>query len=116
VLAAVRDGRIEAVVTWGLAEEIVEVLRRPSIRRYGVTEGDTEEVLLVLGALLPDADVSVELRDPDDAVVVSAALAGRASVIITGDRDLLDDEGLVAWLADRRVVVMTPAEALATGG
>jgi putative PIN family toxin of toxin-antitoxin system len=114
VLEAVRDGRIDAVASWELAQEIVEVLRRPAMRRYGVTEGDIEAVLAVLGPLLPDVDVAVELRDPDDVPVIAAALAGRASAIVTGDRDLLDDENLVAWLAARGIAVTTPANALRT--
>ena len=114
MLEAIRGGRIDAVASWELAEEIVEVLRRPAMRRYGVTEGDIEAVLAVLGPLLPDVDVAVELRDPDDAPVIAAALAGRAPVIVTGDRDLLADADLAAWLAVRGIVVMTPAAALAT--
>jgi uncharacterized protein len=100
-------------VSWELAREIVEVLRRPGIRRYGVSEADIDDVLAVLGPLLPDVDVTVDLRDPDDVPVVAASLAGRADVIVTGDRDLLDDEDLVAWLAVRGIRVMTPAAALA---
>ena len=82
-------------------------------RRYGVTEGDIDAVLAVLGPLLPDVDVAVELRDPDDTPVIAAALASRASAIVTGDRDLLDDENVIAWLAARGIAVMTSAEVLA---
>lgn len=32
----------------------------------------------------------LELRDPDDRWIVASAIAGRADVLITGDRDLLD--------------------------
>lgn len=112
MLEAIRTGRIEVLVSWALAEEIVEVLRRPAIRRYGVTEGDVEEALAVLGPLLPDVDVAVELRDADDVPVVAAALAGRAEAIVTGDRDLLDDARLVAWLGARGIEVLTVGQAL----
>jgi predicted nucleic acid-binding protein len=77
-----------------------------------VTEGHVEELLVVIGPLLPDVDVAIELRGPDDAPVVAAAVAARADGIVTGDRDLLDDQALRAWLAERAVVVLTPAEVL----
>lgn len=118
VLEAVRRGELVAVVSWDLAQEIVAVLRRPEIRRYGVTDADIDDVVAVLGPLLPDIDVAVEVRDPDDAAVVGAALAGAAAAIVTGDRDLLDDADLRAWLAARRVDLLTPAallERLASG-
>jgi putative PIN family toxin of toxin-antitoxin system len=112
VLDAVRRGDLEPIMSWELARELADVLRRPEIRRYGVTEGDVDDVLAVLGPLLPDVDVSVEIRDPDDAAVVGAAVAGAAEAIVTGDRDLLDDAGLRSWLAAHGIVVLTPAEAL----
>jgi len=52
------------------------------------------------------------LRDPRDAPVVAAAIAGHAEVIVTGDRDLLEDEELRAWLTVRDVEVLSPAELL----
>lgn len=59
------------------------------------------------------------IRDAGDLPVVVAALAGRAEVIVTGDRDLLEASDLRAWLVDRGIQVVTPAEALgrlAAGG
>ncbi len=110
IVEAVRGGRIVAVASWDLAEEITEVLRRPAIARYGVTEADVAALLLLLAPLLPRVDVQVPIRDPADAPVVAAALAGGAEAIVTGDRDFLDDETLLAWLAQHDVVVRTPAE------
>jgi hypothetical protein len=112
VLEAARIGLIEPIASWALADELVDVLRRPSIRRYGVTEGDIEELLTVIGPLLPDVDVTVEVRDPVDASVVAAAVAALADAIVTGDRDILDDDRLRAWLADRSIEVLAPAELL----
>jgi putative PIN family toxin of toxin-antitoxin system len=112
VLEAVRAGRIEPVMSWALAEEVVDVLRRPAIRRYGITEGDIDDLLAVFGRLLPDVDVRVPIRDLKDAPVIAAALAGAVPVIVSGDRDLLDDMNLTNWLRERGIAVMTPAQAL----
>lgn len=112
VLEAVRSGAIRPVASWELERQIVDVLRRPRIRCYGVTEADLDDLLVVLGPLLPDVDVSAEVRDPDDAPVVAAAVAGSAEAIVTRDRDLLDETGLRTWLGFRGVEVLEPAEAL----
>jgi predicted nucleic acid-binding protein len=99
-------------MSWELASELVAVLRRPAIRRYGITEADIEVVLEVLGPLLPGVDVADEVRDPDDVVVVGTALAGSAAAIVSGDRGLLDDADLRGWLAARGVEVLTPTALL----
>ena len=83
MLELVRDGHVQAVASWGLAEEIVEVLRRPRLRRYRITERDISDVLVLLAPLLPDVDIEVEMHDPSDVPVVSAALAGAADIIVT---------------------------------
>lgn len=112
VLSAVRSRRIVAVTSWALAEEIVEVLRRPKLARYGISAGDIEEVVGLLGPLLPRIDVTTPLRDLDDLRVVEETVAGGADAVITGDADLLDDAAVMRWLADRDVEVLTAAEAL----
>jgi uncharacterized protein len=110
VLEAVRRGQIEVVATWELVEELADVLRRPNLSRYGFTSQDVEDLLLILAPTLPDVDVDVQLRDPADAPVVAAAVAGRAEAIVTRDRDLLDDRNLRTWLHDRDIELLTPVE------
>jgi putative PIN family toxin of toxin-antitoxin system len=90
----------------------VDVIRRPKLARYALGEDAVEELLILLGPLLPSVEIEVELRDPNDAPVVAAALAGGAEAIVTGDADLLDDAALRAWLAERGVEILTPADLL----
>ena len=55
-----------------LVDEAVAFLRR-------------EAIIVSSAPTLP-----LELRDPDDVVVLSEAVAGLAEVVVTGDRDILD--------------------------
>lgn len=114
VLRAVRERRIIPLASWELAEEIAEVLRRPELRRYRIKESDVVEILAVMAPFLPSLAVTAVPvpRDVKDLPVIATALAGKAEVIITGDRDLLADEQLRTWLASRRIRVLTPAAAL----
>ncbi len=110
MLNAVRARRIELVGSWDLAREFTEAVRRPKLARYEIQDRDVEDVIFIIGTSLPHVEIDVTLRDPDDAMVVAAAVFGRADAIVTGDADLLDDEALASWLAERRIDVLTPAE------
>ena len=116
VLQAVREGRLEAVASWELAEEIIDVLHRPTLSRHEMTEADTSDVLVLLAPLLPRVDVEAPLRDPRDAPVVHAAIAARADAIVSGDRDLLEEEAIRAYLTERGVALHSPAALLALIG
>ena len=116
VLHAIRDHRFELVASWHVAQELADVLRRPRLRRYGIEQQDIEDVFRLLAPALPTADLDVPIRDPHDAPVVAAALAGAADLIVTGDTDFLSDAALRTWLADRGVRVATPVELLALLG
>jgi uncharacterized protein len=112
VLEAARRGRIDLVLSWELVEEIVDVLGRRKLARYEI---DAEAVRALLGFFaprLPTVEIDVLGRDPDDVHVVEAAVAGRADAIVTGDRDLLEDEDARTWLADRAIALHTPASLL----
>ena len=93
-------------------QELFDVLARLLIRRLDIEQQDIDDLLAVFGQLLPEVIVQVEMRDPDDAAVVAAALAGRVDAIVTGNRDFLDDENLQDWLRERGVEVLTPRQML----
>src|SRR5207249_3110668 len=74
---------------------IIEVERGLRLPRIGKYLHDADEAVLWLADLVALADL-VEAsgrrrvsRDPDDDVILAAAVVGRADVIVTGDHDLL---------------------------
>lgn len=115
VLRAAAARRFVPLANWPLADELVRTLTSRRLRRYRPGP-QVRQVLALLGSLLPDVTFKVDLRDPDDVAVVHAAIASNADAIVSGDRDLLDDAALRAWLADRGTEVLTPAEFLARLG
>jgi putative PIN family toxin of toxin-antitoxin system len=98
------------VASWGLADEIARVLRRPKLRAYRISEEDVAAVLGLLAPFLPTVEAPISSRDPKDSVVIEAALSGEAQTIVTGDADLLDDDELRRRLAEHGIRVVTPAE------
>jgi putative PIN family toxin of toxin-antitoxin system len=78
-----------------LLEELNRVLCYPRLQRYY-----TEEIRVQYVALVAALSEVVEwpervphiCRDPDDDWVIACAVVGRADLIVSGDRDLLDLE------------------------
>lgn len=75
-------------------EVILEETRRMLTEKMGVPEGRAQEIerLLRRHQVEPTSseEPPVEVRDPDDAVVLASAIAAGADVLVTGDQDLLD--------------------------
>lgn len=78
-----------------LLQELDRVLQYPRLQRYYTSEARIRFVALVaaLSELveLPDAAPRI-CRDPADDWVIACAVIGRADVMVSGDRDLLDLE------------------------
>jgi putative PIN family toxin of toxin-antitoxin system len=105
---AVRDVRIEVVVSPGLLDELATVLHRPRFRRYGTTDEADVFVAEVgrYGHRLPDSiDPPRASRDPNDDYLVALAATAEARALVSGDRDLTE--------MVHPVLVLTPAEAVA---
>lgn len=90
-------GRFEAIVCPELLSEVDETLRKP----YFLNRlGDAIVSDLVMGiaeattVLADPTDSLALLRDPDDDYLVALARGAGAEVIVSGDKDLLDHQGL----------------------
>lgn len=93
VLQALASNRVTAVYTTETMLELIEVLERPKFRtRYHVRPEDIVvlvQLIRLRGQLVaPQRTVSV-CRDPKDDKFLTAAVAGQAECIVSGDADLL---------------------------
>lgn len=84
------------VLSPAILAEVEAALRLPKIRKYLREPEESHLWLADLAALADLADDTGRAkgvcRDPKDDAVLAAALEGRASVIVTGDDDLLSLE------------------------
>lgn len=103
---AVRDGRIEGIVSLHVLAEFVDVLTRP---RFGIDEATAVALAEEIASFVEVVPLMVASRswvtDKDDDPVVEAALMGRATHLVTGD-------ARIQVVAVQGVRVVTPAEAL----
>jgi hypothetical protein len=102
----------ELLMSLELAAEAIEVFRRPKFDRYLARERREE---LVIGTIRTSVFVQTTetisaCRDSDDNRVLEQAVAGGASAIVTGDRDLLALEPF------RGIVILSPRDFLAASG
>jgi uncharacterized protein len=83
----------DLVLSPAIVAEVEAALRLPKVRKY---LREPKDALLWLADLVALADLIEDTgrvvgicRDPDDDVVLAAAVEGRADMIVTGDADLL---------------------------
>jgi len=88
LLTSVFRGEVTLVTSTVLMDELEEVLvarfaHDPSLARTVRAE------IEMLAEVVDVSDLARVARDPDDDAVLAVAIAGEASAIVTGDRDLL---------------------------
>ncbi len=87
------QGRLTLVSAPELLEELASVLRYPRLQRY-MDATQRERCVALIAALSELVELPGEIppisRDPADDRVIACAVVGRADVIVSGDRDLLD--------------------------
>lgn len=103
--ADLAGARFELIACPRLLVEVERGLRKPYFR-----ERVNEEELAEIVAGIADAATMCEdprgveplLRDPDDDYLVALARVAQADVIVSGDKDLLDHQGLEPPAVDAR--------------
>jgi len=93
-------------------EVVLEETRRVLTEKFGVPQGKADEIEGLLRRRhvepVPDSEPPVEVRDPDDEIVLATAIAAEAEILITGDKDFLDIAGQVESLQGLSLRIMTP--------
>jgi len=107
-----REEKFDVVVSRAILQELGRVLHYPRLQeRYHLPEEHIQRFLRLLGrqaiGVAPPETLAVIQRDPTDNRYLECAIAGNASVIVTGDQHLL---GLGEY---EGVQILTPAGFLA---
>lgn len=93
VVRAAVDGAYVLVISQMLVRELESVLGRSKLRRYLSAEDAAEfvERLRRIAHMAQDPKVrAAVVRDPQDDYLVALALASKAEVLVSSDRDLLE--------------------------
>ena len=102
IIVAWKSGEFTLVVSKEIAEEYLDVLRRPKLK-IEKTEIDDFAALLLDRAefVIPLETLDVVADDPSDNKFLEAAVAGNAKFIVSGDGHLLELESF------RKVVIIS---------
>ena len=106
--------KIEITCSDEILEEFSLILNRPKFQKRLNQLGMNAEVILEMAremrTFVVTEPLTVDnLRDPKDAIVIAAAIAGHCSVIVSGDEDLLVLETVFG------IEIVTPREFIDRG-
>jgi putative PIN family toxin of toxin-antitoxin system len=116
IFAAFTDGRLTMVTSEPLHAETTEVLGRPHVVRSGPARADARRLIAEIRSdaeFVPLPGTLTLCRDPKDDMVIETALRGDAEVLVTEDKDLLEDQAVRDLLALSGIRVLTVAQFLA---
>jgi uncharacterized protein len=106
ILDALAAGAFDAAVCPGVLDEYAEVLHRPHLKIPMEKGAALLSSMGRMGVMVADSSEKFGLPDPDDAIFLAAALAGRADYLVTGNLRHFPQA------LCRGVTVMSPADFL----
>lgn len=95
LIRKLRKNLFKLSITNNLWTEYEEVLSRPKlISNLDISKEEMGAILrrIKRGSIMITGSINIpiEIRDPKDEKILSAALSGKADYLVTGDKDLLD--------------------------
>lgn len=105
LLLAARTEAFELVACPLIFKEVRRGLAKPYFAQRVTTAeaGELLDAFELLAIVLPNPEAPASVvRDPNDDYLVALAAVGKADAIVTGDRDLLDHDGLRPPALDAR--------------
>lgn len=109
ILRLASEGRIENCISPEILQETEEVLRRP---KFGLAPEDISAILETFQhtftLVVPTTRVNIIKEDPDDNIILEAAVTAQASCVVSGDSHLL---AIHSW---RGIRIVSPSEFLKT--
>jgi putative PIN family toxin of toxin-antitoxin system len=113
---ALRSGRVTLVTSEPVFAETAEVLERPRLVRTGEARLLARSLLAMIRELAEFVTIAGNLqlcRDPNDDVVIETALLGGAELLVTEDKDLIEDPNVRTTLETAGIRVLRVAQFLA---
>ena len=94
ILARLLDDAFVLVLSPAIVDELRRSIRRPRARKYiRLSEEELDGRLAQLETIADPVEgklaLQIAIRDPDDVMILMAAVEGRADYVVTGDGDLL---------------------------
>lgn len=110
LLDAVRQGRSQLVTSPAQLAEIEDVMRRPKLQRFlrpGAADDFADLLHAAAELITGPLPTLTDSPDPDDNLILATAVAGRATLIVSGDKKHMLTLGSV-----RGIFIVTAAEAV----
>jgi putative PIN family toxin of toxin-antitoxin system len=94
ILQAWRQNTFTLLTSVVQIAELIDVLERPKfVKRYNVGNAEIAALVRRIEATAVTLEILdpqvIELRDPDDEIILATAMTGKARFLVTGDEDLL---------------------------
>jgi putative PIN family toxin of toxin-antitoxin system len=95
LVSKINDNFLAVLTSYYLVKEIRDVLARPKFKKY-IKLSDIEEVIslhLKLCRYVQTEDTLKNLTDPKDNFLISLYYKGGATILVSGDKELLKEAG-----------------------